>query len=147
MSTIFVFDPAEFRALYPNFDKYSDEQLEWFFEMVENDVLDNTESSCIPLKTRRKLFYLLVAHMAELQGRINDGNTGLVGRISSATEGSVSISSDLNMGTGALEQWLKQTPYGNMYYSITAKYRTALYIAGQSPMPVKRTRWNFPFFH
>ncbi len=28
-----------------------------------------------------------MAHNAELQNRINDGNSGLVGRISSATEG------------------------------------------------------------
>lgn len=146
MSNIFVFDPAEFRALYPNFDSYTDEQLEWFFEMVENDILDNTESACIPLKTRRKLFFLLVAHMAELQNRINDGNTGLVGRISSATEGSVSISSDYLSSPTALAQWLNQTSYGAMYYAMTAKYRTILWVASQRPMPVNRSRWNmFPW--
>ncbi|WP_236508171.1 DUF4054 domain-containing protein, partial [Escherichia coli] len=94
-----------------------------FFEEVENTIVDNTETSCFSLKNRKKRFYLLVAHNAELQNRINDGNTGLVGRISSATEGSVSISTDYSMGSGPLQQWLKQTPYGAKFYAFTAPYR------------------------
>lgn len=143
MSNIFVFNPDEFKAVYPQFSKLTNEQLQFFFEMAEDDLIDNSETSCIPLKTRKKLFYLLVAHMAELQGRIDSGNSGLVGRVSSATEGSVSISSDMPMGSGALEQWLKQTPYGNMFYALTARYRGALWVAATRPMPVLRESFFF----
>lgn len=143
MTNIFVFDPAAFKAVYPQFAKFTDEQLDWFFESVENDVLDNTITSCIPLKTRKKLFYLLIAHLAELQGRIDSGNSSLVGRVSSASEGSVSISSDYPTGSGALEQWLKQTPYGAQFYAFTAKYRVVLWVAAEAPMPVNRNRWFF----
>ncbi|WP_236516068.1 DUF4054 domain-containing protein [Escherichia coli] len=145
MSNVFVFDPAAFKLSYPQFAKFTNEQLTNFFEEVENTIVDNTESSCFSLKDRKKRFYLLVAHNAELQNRINDGNTGLVGRISSATEGSVSISTDYSMGSGALEQWLKQTPYGAKFYAFTAPYRTALWVAATAPMPVKRTKWPYPF--
>ncbi len=143
MSNIFVFNPSDFREAYPQFSKLTDEQLNWFFEMANGDLLDNSPSSCINLKTRKKLFYLLVAHFAELQNRIDNGNSSLVGRVSSATEGSVSIGVDYNMGTGALEQWLKQTPYGATFYALTAKYRTALWFAAEKPMPVNRNGWRF----
>ena len=143
MSTIFVFNPTEFKLAYPSFEKYTDEQLNFMFDMVENDILDNTVSTCIPLKTRKKFFYLLVAHMAELQSRIDDGNSGLVGRISSASEGSVSISSDYLSSPTALAQWLNQTPYGATYYAMSARYRVALWVSAEKPMPVNRSRWHF----
>ena len=145
MSNVFVFDPIEFKSVYPQFSKFTDSQLDWFFEMVENDVLDNTETSCIPLSTRRKLFFLLVAHKAQLQDRIDEGNSSLVGRISSATEGSVSISSDYLSSPTALAQWLNQTPYGAEYYAMTSKYRTVLWVAAEPPMPVRRSRFRSPF--
>lgn len=145
MSNVFVFDPVAFKAVFPQFSSFTDEQLTWFFESVENTALGNYETSCIDLETRKKLFYLLVAHKAELQNRINSGNSGLVGRISSATEGSVSISTEYNSGSGAMAQWLNQTPYGADYYAMTAQYRHALWIAATQPMPVSRTKLRFPF--
>lgn len=145
MSNVFAFDPTEFKQLYPQFASYTDDQLNWFFEMVENDVLDNSETACISLSTRRKLFYLLVAHKAELQNRINSGNTGLVGRINSATEGSVSIGTDYLSSPTALAQWLNQTPYGAEYYALTQKYRTALWVVATKPMPVNRSKLRYPF--
>ena len=138
MSNVFVFNPTEFKSIFTQFSARSDAQLSWFFTAVENDVLDNTETACISLSTRKKLFFLLVAHKAELQNRIDSGNTGLVGRISSATEGSVSISTDYLSSPTALAQWLNQTPYGAEYYALTARYRTALWNAATRPMPVKR---------
>lgn len=143
MSNVYVFDPVDFKAVYaPTFDKYTDAQLNWFFESIEG-LLDNSESSCISLKNRKRWYYLLVAHKALLQDRINSGNSGLVGRISSATEGSVSISSEYPSGSGALEQWLKQTPYGAEFYAITLPWRSVLWFSSTRPMPVNRSRFNF----
>lgn len=144
MSNVFVFDPAAFKLAFPQFNRYSDEQLTYFFESIEG-LLNNSETSCISLKNRKLWYWLLVAHKAELQNRINDGNTGLVGRISSATEGSISVSTDYPMGSGAMEQWLKSTPYGAEFYAKTAAYRTATWVAATAPMPVKRTKWPYPF--
>lgn len=145
MSNVYVFDPVAFKLAYPQFAKFTNEQLIQFFEEVENSVVDNTESSCFSLANRKKWFYLLVAHNAELQNRIDSGNTGLVGRISSATEGSVSITTDYNMGDGALGQWLNQTPYGAKFFALTTAWRSALWVAATKPMPVKRTKWPYPF--
>ena len=105
-----VFDPAHFKEIYPQFAGISDTQLEWFFKKSEQ-ILDNSENSCIDEDTRLIWFYLLVAHYAELQTQIQSGNSA-VGRISSATEGSVSVSLDYPTSAVGREKWFNQTPYG-----------------------------------
>lgn len=143
MSNVYVFDPVLFKMVYPQFSTLSDEVLEYFFERAESQ-LDNSESSCIPLKERKILFNLLVAHYAELQNRIAEGNGGLVGNITSASEGSVSISVDTLKSTSSTGAWLNQTPYGAEYWILTAKYRVPLYIHGEESMPVERYGfWGF----
>lgn len=136
MSGVVVFDPVEFRELYPTIQA-TDEQLEMYFEMAET-FLDNTKCSVVKdLGARKRLLYLLVAHIATLTGQAEKGNN-VVGRLSSATEGTVSIG--LDYGTmGNNERWYLQTPWGAMYWQLTKKYRSAVYRLGLRPMPVQRT--------
>ena len=136
MSGVVVFDPVEFRELYPTIQA-TDEQLEMYFEMAET-FLDNTKCSVVKdLGARKRLLYLLVAHIATLTGQAEKGNN-VVGRVSSATEGTVSIG--LDYGTmGNNERWYLQTPWGAMYWQLTKKYRSAVYRLGLRPMPVQRT--------
>lgn len=136
MDGVVVFDPVEFRALYPTIQA-NDDQLEMYFEMAET-FLDNTKCSVVKdLGARKRLLYLLVAHIATLTGQAEQGNN-VVGRVSSATEGTVSIS--LDYGTmGNNERWYLQTPWGAMYWQLTKKYRSAVYRLGLKPMPVQRT--------
>lgn len=136
------FDVAEFREWYPNI-KATDAQLEMFF--LEAELLfNNTKNSCVEDIKKRKIYlYLIVAHLATLQDQIDSGNT-LVGRLSSATEGSVSVSSDY--GTlGANEKFWAQTPYGAKYWALTAPFRTSHYVITNFSMPVDRRgypSWN-----
>lgn len=136
MSGVVVFDPVEFRALYPAIQA-TDDQLDMYFEMAET-FLDNTACSVVKdLGARKLLLYLLVAHIATLTGQAEQGNN-VVGRVSSATEGTVSIG--LDYGTmGNNERWYLQTPWGAMYWQLTKKYRSAVYRLGLRPMPVQRT--------
>lgn len=136
MSDVVVFDVAEFRALYPSIVA-TDQQLEDYFAMAET-FLDNTRCSVVKdLAARKRMLYLLVAHIATITGMAEKGNP-VVGRISSATEGSVSVS--LDYGTmGNNERWYLQTPWGAMYWQLTKKYRSAVYRLGIAPMPVQRT--------
>lgn len=136
MSGVVVFDPVEFRALYPAIQATND-QLDMYFDMAET-FLDNTKCSVVKdLGARKRLLYLLVAHIATLTGQAEQGNN-VVGRVSSATEGTVSIS--LDYGTmGNNERWYLQTPWGAMYWQLTKKYRSAVYRLGLRPMPVQRT--------
>jgi hypothetical protein len=135
-----IFDPVEFKQIYPQFATYPDAQLQFFFNKAELKV-ENTDSTCLDEATRKILLYLLVAHFAELQGRINDGNSALVGRVSSATEGSVSISSSYDV-KGDSAQWYSQTPYGAEYWAMTAQFRTFGYVIENMPMPVNRERYG-----
>ena len=135
MDGIVDLDLAKFRAAYPNF-KAADAQLEmWFVEA--GMLINNTPQSCIKsLVEREVLMFLLMAHFADLQARVDAGN-GTVGRIASATQGSVSVSFD--NGTSTLSAaWYQQTPYGSKYWAMTAKYRSFLYVATNFPMQVRR---------
>lgn len=136
MDGVVVFVIAEFRALYPSI-KATDEQLLMFFSIAES-FLDNTKCSVVKdLEQRKYMLYLLVAHMAALNQQTEEGNA-VVGRLSSATEGTVSVS--LDYGTmGNNERWYLQTPYGAMYWQLTKRYRSMLYRLGKAPMPVRRT--------
>lgn len=136
MDGVVVFDPAEFRLIFPTITA-TDEQLYFYFAMAET-FLDNTKCSVVKdLSERKRLLYFLVAHIAMLTGMAEKGNP-VVGRISSATEGSVSVS--LDYGTmGNNERWYLQTPWGAMYWQLTKKYRSLNYRLGIAPMPVQRT--------
>jgi len=136
MDDVVVFDPVEFRALYPSITA-TDVQLEDYFAMAET-FLDNTKCSVVKdLGARKRMLYLLVAHIATITRMAEKGNP-VVGRISNATEGTVSVS--LDYGTmGNNERWYLQTPWGAMYWQLTKRYRSAVYRLGIAPMPVQRT--------
>lgn len=135
-----VFDPEHFKQIYPQFAGFSDVQLNWFFSKAEL-ILDNSECSCIPESTRLIWFYLLVAHYAQLQTQVDSGNDA-VGRVASATEGSVSISLDYPTSASGREKWFNQTPFGAEYWMMTAPYRTGLYVVTNVTMPVDRYRFR-----
>ena len=132
---VVVFDVTEFRGLYPKITA-SDLQLQSFFYEAEI-LFNNTSKSCVQDLTKRKiLLYMIVAHLATLQAQVDAGNM-LVGRLSSASEGSVSISSDYGV-LGSSEKWWVQTPYGAKFWQMTAMFRTSLYVVTNFAMPVNR---------
>ena len=98
---------------------------------------NNTEHSNIRnLQERELMLFLLIAHLATLQMRIDSGNEA-VGRVASAAEGSVSVSLD-NGQTTQSEKWYQQTPYGARYWALIKQYRSFFYVLGKFPMPVRR---------
>ncbi|MBI0164796.1 DUF4054 domain-containing protein [Snodgrassella sp. M0351] len=135
MSGIVQFNLLKFRKLYPKISA-TDDQLSMFF--VEASMsCNNTEHSVIhDLQERELLLFLLTAHIATLQQRIDSGNEA-VGRIASASEGSVSVVLD-NGQTKDSEKWYQQTPYGARYWVLTKRYRSFFYVLGKFPMPVRR---------
>lgn len=121
---VVIFDTAEFRQLHPQYAdvaKYSDVYLQGLFGEACL-MCNNAESSRISydpesgVMERKILLYLLVCHLAELADK------GTVGVLSSATQGSVSVSFQLDGRKGAA--WFMQTPCGYKYWQFTQKYRT-----------------------
>ena len=128
---IVVFNLDNFRALYPQFSNVSDTLLPLIFTEAEL-LFDNTEYSCIQNVDRRELIlYMVMAHILYLQYGDADGNGGstLVGRVSSATEGSVSVSSSLD-GLGNTSAYWSQSPYGLLFWQATKVCRMPKYYPG-----------------
>lgn len=129
------FDVAEFRSMYPKITA-TDAQLEMLFYEAEI-LFPNGSNSCEKnLKKRKVMLYLIVAHLATLQAQIDSGNM-LVGRLASASEGSVSVSSDYGTLSKDEKFWA-QTLYGAKFWKMTAYYRTGVYVVTNFAMPVDR---------
>lgn len=121
---VVVFDPADFREKYPAFsdtEKYTDARLTEAFEMACL-ILSNAPDSIVPydpdreIYTRRTLLYLLMCHILTLWGH------DYVGAVTSATEGSVSVSLYVPQNINAA--WFTQTPCGAAYWQAILPYRT-----------------------
>lgn len=129
-----VFNYAAWAARYPTLAAKVDEPLaqSYFDEAGLVYLLNNDCSVVQDVPTRLVLLNMLVAHLAALNGATASGEAGLVGRVSSATEGSVTINADYNAQPGS-EQWYAQTPYGAQYWAATVGYRSAIYVPGPQP--------------
>lgn len=101
------------------------------------------------------LMQMLTAHIAALYsqsqgdptpGSPKNANTP-VGRISDATQGSVSVSLDWPSSTdpSAMEKWLTQTKYGAEYWAATLVYRQMRYRPGLF-YSLPSARGLYPFF-
>ncbi len=135
---VVIFDPSAFKLRYPEFSSVDDALLQQYFTQA-TIYLDNTDSSRVSdLAVRSMLLNMLVAHIACLYSGANGQSpSGLVGRIDSASEGSVSVHADMPGGT-ANSAWYMQTKYGADYWNATAPFRTFQYISGYSPS-------NYPY--
>lgn len=136
MTGVVIFNPADFKARFPEFTSVADGVLSGYFDRATL-ILCNTNQSPVRDLTRRTLLLdLLVAHIAKLNATINGVKPGdLVGRINSAAEGSVTVSSDMGPVLNS-QAWFVQTRYGAEYWTATAIYRTFRYRPGVSrPAP------------
>ncbi|MFP1844449.1 DUF4054 domain-containing protein [Lonsdalea quercina] len=128
---IVALDSEKFRAMFPEFSNVTDPALPFLFDQSA-DYLDNTHFSLVVDAVKReRLLYMLMAHLAYVKYGDNRGNggTGLVGRVSSASEGSVSVS--LDVGAVAFRySWYTQSPYGMDFWQATKVYRMAQYYPG-----------------
>lgn len=130
---IVVFDPVRFVARYPEFSTVDVLVLGDYFTEA-TIYLNNTDSSRVQdVNQRALLLNMLVAHIAALNGSgVNgQGASPLVGRVASATEGSVTVATDFAAATNGTQAWFFQTRYGTAYWAATARYRTAVYIPGR----------------
>lgn len=135
---VVIFDPAAFKLRYPEFSSVDSALLQQYFTQA-TIYLDNTDFSRVSdLAVRAMLLNMLVAHIAFLYSGANGQSpSGLVGRIDSASEGSVSVHADMP-GVTANSAWYMQTKYGADYWNATAPFRTFQYISGHSPS-------NYPY--
>lgn len=138
---IVIFDPAAFKAAYPEFAAISDARCTIMFDLAAQGILDNTDDSPVmALDYRTQLFWLLVAHLLTLFAVGADGSERPVGRVDSATEGTVSVGFAYELPPGsAMAAWFNQTKYGALYWMMTAQFRSLIYkVAGNSGVGFSR---------
>ncbi len=96
---------------------------------------DNSTTTVIENNRGQLAMFLnmLTAHIAQMNASINgQPSASLVGRVSNATEGSVSVGIENNYAPGSA-QWYQQTKYGAAFWAATVKYRSMRYVPGCVP--------------
>lgn len=125
-----AFNYAAWAAGYPQFSNVTQTQ-------IIGVVLPLAEIYCRndgggPVSTaaiQTTLLNLMVAHVCQLMfGSTTQPLSPLVGRINSATEGSVSVGTDFPSTPN--NAWFLQTPYGAAFWQATSVYRTMRYVPG-----------------
>lgn len=129
-----TFSYAVWAARYPRLAAIVTEEVATaYFDEAGLLYLNNTDCSYVEdVAERTLLLGMLVAHIAEVNGASAQGAQGVVGRLSSATQGSVSASFDFTIPPGSAA-WYAQTQPGASFWAATAKYRTMRYVPGPQP--------------
>lgn len=128
MGVTVEFSYSAWAQAYPEFSNVTQNQAIMFWNEA---TIYCRNDGCGPVSsetTQSFLLNLLTAHIAMLRvGTAANPVPAPVGRISDASEGSVSVSTELpTMPTAAA--WFSQTQYGLSYWTATAPYRTMRYL-------------------
>jgi len=138
---IVVWDTAQdaaFKAAFPEFANVPFARTLSLFNLAAGSLLDNSDGSPVADATFRTfLFYLLVGHLLLIYGFSTTGGGGPAlpdntppGRISNATEGTVSSGFEYQIPQGSMSApWYLQTKYGAMYWTATVRFRSVRYVA------------------
>lgn len=130
-----VFDYAKWAAMFPYLAEggVTEPIASAFFDTAEL-LFDNTTCSPI-IDPDKRLVYLnyIVAHLARMAGYpVAAGGvpspSDMIGRVASATEGTVSVSSDYGPVSENQAWWL-QSQEGATFWQLTRALRTARYVA------------------
>lgn len=148
--SVFVFDYTAWSALFPQFSTtVSAPQAQLYFNMATLYVA-NTDCAIIPydptltppVTTRGDILNLTTGHIAQiLAGSNTQPVSPLVGRVSDATQGSVSVSAEWANAPASAGWWL-QTPLGALAWTAMAPFRTAQYRA--LPGRFAQNNWGGP---
>jgi len=134
MGVVVAFDYDAWTARYPEFTSVTEPVAELYFAEAcvyhANDGSGPVNNSLV----QTALLGMLTAHIAARYQNQKANNP--VGRISSATEGSVTVNLEYNIPAGTA-QWYNTTQYGSDYWNATQVYRSFRYRAPTS----SRTAW------
>jgi len=138
MGYVVTFDYTTWTARFPALASVAQPLAQMYFDEATL-YWDNTGASPAPTAGIQSLLMnLMTAHIAALNtqtqgdespGSAKDANTP-VGRVSSATQGSVTIQTDMTGPPAMSKAWFDQTQYGASFWAATAQFRTAQYMPG-----------------
>lgn len=129
MGVVVTFVPADWKAQFPEFAYLSDQQATNYFNMATGVQRNDGGGPICVASVQLNMLNVLTAHVAALFAPTSSGAqpSPIVGRISDATQGSVSVGTQNDYPPGTV-QWFQQTRYGSMWYVMSAPYRTMRYV-------------------
>lgn len=127
MGVTVTFDYPGWIARYPEFGYIELPQAQAYFDEATIYCRNDGSGPARTVPVQKMLLNMLAAHIAALNAALANGQPapGLVGRITNASEGSISVGTEFR-GPEAME-WFAQTKYGAAYWQATAPYRTMRY--------------------
>lgn len=140
--SIVSFDFAGWAARYPELAGAVTPQIAQQYFNEAQLYCDN--SPCSPIRDasqRAILLNMVTAHIAALNAPLNgQPSSQIVGRITNAAQGSVSVAAQMDVPPGSA-QWFAQTKYGAAFWAATAAYRTMHYMPGPAFLPDPYRPW------
>lgn len=139
-----IFSYTRWIELFPEFSNVSEPQASLYFDVATLFCNNNFGTPVCNLAQLTTFLDLLTAHVAwlfalQVNGLPDDEDAGgvpssLVGRVNSATEGSVSVTTELPQ-LPAAAAYFAQTKYGLAFWAASAIYRSARYVPGPATVP------------
>lgn len=143
MGVVVTFDYPTWVQLFPQFAYLSSQQIGLYFNLAEQLHRNDGGGPVTDPTTQSNLLNLLTAHIAQLFAPTPNStqparDPSVVGRITSASEGSVSVATEFPMPSNPSSAWFMQTQWGTMYWTASAPFRTMRYLPG---MPKQTDPW------
>ena len=140
MGVVVSFSYSSFVAAFPVFSYLSEGQVQTYWNLATQYCRNDGGGPVCDATSQTNFLNLLTAHLCQLFAptALNQNPSTIVGRISNASEGSVSVATQNEYPPGT-SQWYQQTPYGSAAWEAMKPYRTMRYVPGyvrrMSPWP------------
>lgn len=128
MGVIVQFDYLTWSQLFPQFaNNVNQAQVESLILPLAEQYCRNDGTGPVnSAQSQTNLLNLMVAHITQLLfGSNGNPPSPIVGRINSASEGTVSVAAEFPAEPGAV--WFNQTPFGAAFYQASLPYRLFRY--------------------
>jgi hypothetical protein len=135
MGVVVQFNYAQWAAIYPEFNNtVSAPQAQEYFQLATSVHRNDGGGPVNDADQQLALLNMLTAHVAALMAPATAGGqaSSIVGRISGAAEGSVSVQTAYSNNVSQQMAWFIQTKYGAMYWTATAPFRTMRYLPNRN---------------
>ncbi len=129
---VVTFNYVAWQQRYPELAPYVSSSLAQLYFNEAQLYCDNTTQSPVQdVPTLTMLLNMVTAHIAALNAPLGAPSSPLVGRITNATEGSVTVATQNDYPPGSA-QWFQQTKYGAAFWAATVQYRSMRYVPGRA---------------
>lgn len=151
MGVVVTFNYASWLQLFPQFAYLNATQVQMYWGLATQLHRNDGGGPVSDATTQTNLLNLATAHIVQLfapnaiTGQPNR-DPNVVGRITNASEGSVSVATEMQLPPNANASWWNQTQPGALYWLASAPFRTMRYVQAIpkpiNPWPIFGTYWG-----